>query len=83
MTPSLNMPGRIRRMASRWSSDYFLFPKVKEHLCVIRLSSDSDVKTVAENWLNGKGCNFCQAELHKLVLRSDKCLNIFGDYVEK
>ncbi|GBL77467.1 hypothetical protein AVEN_41854-1 [Araneus ventricosus] len=30
MTPSLNMPGRLRRKASRWPSEYFLFQKLKE-----------------------------------------------------
>ncbi|GBL54853.1 hypothetical protein AVEN_166734-1, partial [Araneus ventricosus] len=37
MTPSLSIPGRLRRMASRWPSDYFLFPKLKEHLSGTRL----------------------------------------------
>ncbi|GBN40325.1 hypothetical protein AVEN_81197-1, partial [Araneus ventricosus] len=54
MTPSLNMPGHLRRMTSRWPNDYFLFPKLKEHLSGTRFSSESDVKTVAENWLNGQ-----------------------------
>ncbi|GBN23552.1 hypothetical protein AVEN_212142-1 [Araneus ventricosus] len=44
------------------------------------LHSNSDVKTVAKNWRNGQGRDFYLA---KLVLRSDKCLNRFGDYVEK
>ncbi|GBO20478.1 hypothetical protein AVEN_179143-1 [Araneus ventricosus] len=35
-------------------NDYFLFPKLKEHLSRTRFSSESDVKTVAENWLNGQ-----------------------------
>ncbi|GBO34882.1 hypothetical protein AVEN_78470-1, partial [Araneus ventricosus] len=48
------MPGRLRRMASRWPSDHFLFPKLKEHLSGIRFSSESDVKTVAVNWLDGQ-----------------------------
>ncbi|GBO41963.1 hypothetical protein AVEN_254389-1 [Araneus ventricosus] len=39
----------------------------------------SDVKTAAENC----GRDFYQAGLNKLVLRSDKCLNRFGNYVEK
>ncbi|GBL78965.1 hypothetical protein AVEN_48930-1 [Araneus ventricosus] len=82
MTPSLNMPGRLRRMALRSPSDYFLFPKLTEHLSGRRFSPDSDVKK-AENWLNGQGRDFNQAGLNKLVLRSDKCLNRFGDCVEK
>ncbi|GBO12292.1 hypothetical protein AVEN_176232-1 [Araneus ventricosus] len=58
MTPSLNMPGYLRRMASRWSSDYFLFLKLKELLFGTGFSSDSDVKTDAENWLNVQGRDF-------------------------
>ncbi|GBM88350.1 hypothetical protein AVEN_199338-1 [Araneus ventricosus] len=69
------MLGRLRRMVSGWSSDYFLFPKLKEHLSGTRFSSDSDVKTAAENWLNGQGRDFYQAWLNKLALRPDKCLN--------
>ncbi|GBO40279.1 hypothetical protein AVEN_33380-1 [Araneus ventricosus] len=67
----------------RWPSDYFLFPKLKEHLSGTRFSSDSDAKTAAENWRNGKGCDFYQAGLNKLVLRSDNCLNRFSHYLEK
>ncbi|GBO05615.1 hypothetical protein AVEN_141593-1 [Araneus ventricosus] len=43
----------------------------------------SDVKTAAENSLNWQGRDFYQSGLTKLVLRSDKCLNKFGDYVVK
>ncbi|GBM04068.1 hypothetical protein AVEN_247940-1 [Araneus ventricosus] len=48
-----------------------------------RFSSNSDVKTAAENSLNLQRLDFYQARLNKLDLRSDKCLNRFGDYVEK
>ncbi|GBM34148.1 hypothetical protein AVEN_243196-1 [Araneus ventricosus] len=48
-------------------SDYFRFPKLKEQLSGPRFSSDSDVKTAAENWLNGQGRDFYQAGLKKLV----------------
>ncbi|GBN44832.1 hypothetical protein AVEN_142150-1 [Araneus ventricosus] len=64
-------------------SEYFPFPKLKEHLFGTSFSSESDVKTAAENWFNGQGRDFYQAGLNKLVLRSYKCLNRFGDYVEK
>ncbi|GBN99661.1 hypothetical protein AVEN_112419-1, partial [Araneus ventricosus] len=83
MTPSLNLPGSLRRMASRWPSDYFLFPKLKEHLSRTMFSSNSVVKTAAEKWLNGQGRDFYQAGLIKFVLRSDKCLNRIGAYVGK
>ncbi|GBO16187.1 hypothetical protein AVEN_221672-1 [Araneus ventricosus] len=48
-TPTLNMPGRFIRMASRCPSDNFLFPKLKEHLSGTMFSSDSDVKKA--DWL--------------------------------
>ncbi|GBM71413.1 hypothetical protein AVEN_208125-1 [Araneus ventricosus] len=54
-----------------------------KHLSETKFSSESDVKTAAENWLKGEGRDFCQAGFNKLVLRSDKCLNTFGDCVGK
>ncbi|GBM34334.1 hypothetical protein AVEN_16426-1 [Araneus ventricosus] len=63
-------------------SDYFPLPKFKDHLSRTRFSTGNDVKTAAENWLNGQGRDFYEAGLNKLALRSDKCLNRFGDYVE-
>ncbi|GBL98877.1 hypothetical protein AVEN_165707-1 [Araneus ventricosus] len=59
------MPGRLRRMVSRWPSDYFLLPRLKEHLSGTRFSSNNDVKTGAKNWFNRQGRDFCQAELNK------------------
>ncbi|GBN46937.1 hypothetical protein AVEN_90639-1 [Araneus ventricosus] len=54
-----------------------------KHLSETMFSSNSDVKTAAENWINGQGRDSYQARLKKLVLGSDKCLNRFGDYAEK
>ncbi|GBM75208.1 hypothetical protein AVEN_237326-1 [Araneus ventricosus] len=54
-----------------------------EYLSGTRFSSDSDMKTVAENWLNGHGNDFYQAGLKRFVLSSDKCLHRFCDDVEK
>ncbi|GBO25026.1 hypothetical protein AVEN_17240-1 [Araneus ventricosus] len=67
MIPSLNMPGRLRRMDSRWPRDYFLSPKLKEHLSGTRFSSESDVKAAAVNWLNGQGRDFYQFGLIKFT----------------
>ena len=64
-------------------SDYFLFPALKRHLSETRFTSDDAVKTAAEKWLNEQGPDYYQAGINKLVKRSDKCLNRFGDYVEK
>ncbi|GBL93666.1 hypothetical protein AVEN_25652-1 [Araneus ventricosus] len=54
-----------------------------KHLSGTSFSSNSDVKTGAENWLNERRRGFYQDGLNKLVLRSDKYLNRFGDYVGK
>ncbi|GBN51987.1 hypothetical protein AVEN_68383-1 [Araneus ventricosus] len=81
MTPSLNMPGRLRRMASRWPSDYFLFPKLKEQLSGTGFISDSDVKTAAEKWLSGKGHDFYQTGLKNLLLAM--FYNIFDTVPER
>ncbi|GBO11380.1 hypothetical protein AVEN_66853-1 [Araneus ventricosus] len=37
-----------------------------KHLSVKGFSSDSDMRTDAENWLNWQGRDFCQADLNKL-----------------
>ncbi|GBN75431.1 hypothetical protein AVEN_102248-1 [Araneus ventricosus] len=63
----------------RWPSDYSLFPKLRGHLSGTKFSSDSDVKTAAEKC----GREFYPAGVNELVLRSDKCLNIFDDDMEK
>ncbi|GBM70590.1 hypothetical protein AVEN_161391-1 [Araneus ventricosus] len=54
-----------------------------KHLSGTRFHSDSDVQTSAENRFDGLERDFYKARLNKLVLRSNKCLNRFGDYVEK
>lgn len=59
-------------------SEYFHFPKLKEHLFGRSFSSDCDVQKAAENYINGHGCYFYRAGLNKLVLRSVKCLKISG-----
>ncbi|GBM72348.1 hypothetical protein AVEN_46524-1 [Araneus ventricosus] len=46
-----------------------------KHLSGTRFSSGSDVKTTAENYLNGQGRNFYQVGLNKLDQSSDECLN--------
>ncbi|GBL77377.1 hypothetical protein AVEN_41792-1 [Araneus ventricosus] len=61
VTPSLNMPGRLRRMASRWLNSYFLFPKLKEHLSETRFSSNSELETSVENWLSRQGSDLYQS----------------------
>lgn len=59
-----------------------IFLKVKENLSGKKFSSGGDSETAAENWVNWQGHEFKTAELKKLVLRSNNCLNKFKYYVE-
>ncbi|XP_035228987.1 histone-lysine N-methyltransferase SETMAR-like, partial [Stegodyphus dumicola] len=63
--------------------DYFIFLALKRYLSGTRFTSDYAVKTAAEKWLNEQGPDYYQDEINKSVERSDKCLNRFGEYVEK
>jgi hypothetical protein len=63
-------------------SDFHLFPKLKEVLGGRRLKSDEKVKYAVKEWLNGLAAEVYDEGIQKLVTRYDKCLNIFGDYVE-
>jgi hypothetical protein len=36
-----------------------------------------------KDWFNGLGADFYEAGIQKLVTGCDKCLNLYGDYVEK
>lgn len=51
------------------------FRNWKKHLSGTGLLSNSDIKTAAEKWLNGHGCDLYQAGFNKLFLCSDKSLN--------
>ncbi|GBM85974.1 hypothetical protein AVEN_43520-1 [Araneus ventricosus] len=51
----------VRRMASRWPSDYFLSQKLKEHLSGRKFSSETDVKTILENWFNVQDVSFAKS----------------------
>jgi hypothetical protein len=47
------------------------------------MSSDKEVKKMVKDWFNGLATDFYNADIQKLVIRYDGCLNLHGDYVEK
>ncbi|GBO08124.1 hypothetical protein AVEN_267543-1 [Araneus ventricosus] len=49
---------------------------VSKRLSGARFSSDTGMKTAAENWLAGEVRHFYEARLKKLVWRSDKCIDL-------
>jgi hypothetical protein len=56
---------------------------LKEHLSGKRFASDQEVENEIRNWLTNLDANFYAEGILKLVSRWDKCLKLFGDYVEK
>jgi hypothetical protein len=64
-------------------SDFHLFPKLKEFLGGRRLKSVEEVKDDVKEWLNGLAAEVYDEGIVKLLSRLDKCLNLYGDYVEK
>jgi hypothetical protein len=65
------------------SSDFHLFPKLKEFLGGRRFKSDEEVKDDVKEWLNGLAAEVYDEGIQKLVTRYDKCLNDGDNYVEK
>ena len=63
-------------------SDFFLFPKMREHLAG-KLFANDDLKDVVVTLFNNQAATGCEEGIHKLVPRYDKCLNAKGDYVER
>jgi hypothetical protein len=64
-------------------SDFHLFPKSKAFLGGRRFKSDEEVKDAVKEWLNGVAAEVYDEGIVKLLSRPDKCLNLYGDYVEK
>ena len=48
-----------------------------------KFSSDTEVQSTDHQWLRQQPAVFFASGIHKLVDRWDKCLNEFGQYVEK
>ena len=63
--------------------DFFLFPKLKEHLKGNRYASDEDVAADVRTWLREKSSDFFFDGMQQLVRRWRVCVERGGDYVEK
>ena len=48
-------------------SDFFLFPKIKEHLSGKRFANDGDLKDAAVTSLNYQAATWYEEGIHKLV----------------
>ena len=63
-------------------SEYHLFSGLKKQLKCRHFSSDAEVISAAETWLEGKIPNFFLNGLQKLQQRVKKCIELRGEYVE-
>jgi hypothetical protein len=64
-------------------SDYHLFPGLKKKLKGRYFSSDTEVITAAETWLDGQGSEFFLRFLRKLEQRTKSILNFVGSILKK
>lgn len=64
-------------------SDFHLFPCMKRWLASQRFENDDELKNAVTGWLNSQAAEFYAEGISKTVRRYDKCLNRFGNYVEK
>lgn len=64
-------------------SDFYLFPKLKENLRGRVFSSNDDVISAVNTWVNDQDRVFYEYGLKKLEKRWQKCIDVCGDYVEK
>ncbi|GFR83516.1 histone-lysine N-methyltransferase SETMAR [Elysia marginata] len=64
-------------------SDFYLFPKLKEHLRGNHYESDEDVEAAVRHWFRKKCVDFFTDGMHQLVRRWQLCGDRDGDYVEK
>jgi len=64
-------------------SDFHLFGPLKRHLSGKRFQSDDAVVAEVHTWLKSLDGNFFTEGILALVPRWDKCINLYGDYVEK
>jgi hypothetical protein len=56
---------------------------LKQFLGSTRMRSDEEVKRTVKDWFSGLATDFYDTGMQKLVTQRDKCLNLYGDFVEK
>jgi len=62
-------------------SDYHLFPGLKKQLKGLHFSSEAEVISAAETWLDGQVSNFFEW-LAKVTATGWNCIELRGEYVE-
>ncbi|GFR79843.1 histone-lysine N-methyltransferase SETMAR [Elysia marginata] len=65
------------------TSDFYLFPKLKEYLRENHYESDEDVEAAVRPWFRQKCVEFFTDGMRHPVRRWQLCVDRDGDYVEK
>lgn len=63
--------------------DYYLFPKLKKELRGKKFSNDEEVKSAISAYFEDKDNTFFFDGINKLIERSEKCIRVKGEYIEK
>ena len=64
-------------------SDYHLFPKMKIWSATQGFSDNEELMEGVKTWLHTQAASLYEEGIQKLITRYDKCLHVYGDYVEK
>uniref|UniRef100_A0A670YEL7 Tc1-like transposase DDE domain-containing protein n=1 Tax=Pseudonaja textilis TaxID=8673 RepID=A0A670YEL7_PSETE len=64
-------------------SNYHLFPRMKTWLGTQRFDDNAELLAGVTDWFKSQAAEFYDSGITKLVHRYDKCLTLFGEYVEK
>ena len=62
--------------------DFYLFPKLKEHLRGHHFQTIEELQKAVETWSKTQSQDFYARGFEKLLDRYYKCINLNGDYVE-
>ena len=64
-------------------SNFFLIPKLKEHLKEVRFNSTDEAKHAAKTWLRNQSAELFKCAINGWKHRLGKCIDRDGGYVEK
>ena len=64
-------------------SDFHLFRYFKEFFGGKHFATDDEMKEAVQDWLSSQAADVYDLGIQKLSERYDKCLNRYGNYVEK
>ncbi|XP_045457302.1 histone-lysine N-methyltransferase SETMAR-like [Melitaea cinxia] len=64
-------------------SDYYLFPKMKKELRGKKFTTDDEVKEAVSGFFEDKDKTFFNEGINKLIERSEKCVRLAGEYIDK